>query len=86
VVDQARVWAERLVKRSADTLDVRIDDMFRTAYGRMPSTGERTDFAALVAELAKQHGVARKDVLASVSVWRDAAHALFTTEEFIFIP
>jgi hypothetical protein len=86
VADQAKVWAERLVKQTGDTLESRIDGMFRTAYGRTPSTGERADFAALVAELAKQHAVARDGVLASVPVWRDAAHALFTTEEFIFIP
>ena len=86
VAQQAGVWAEHLVKNAGDTRDARIARMFLTAYGRPPRRAEQVEFAALIMELAKQHGVAEKQVLTSVPVWRDAAHALFTTEEFIYIP
>ncbi|MCE9603290.1 MAG: PSD1 and planctomycete cytochrome C domain-containing protein [Planctomycetia bacterium] len=86
VLQQAEVWAERLCKSSHRSTGERIDAMFRTAYGRLPANEERSQFEAMVETLAKLHGVADERVLTAVPVWRDAAHALFITEEFIYIP
>jgi hypothetical protein len=86
VLLQAGVWGERLASNGPTSPDERIVAMFRTAYGRTPSADEREQFAAVIAELAKLHGVKEADLPNSAAVWRDAAHALFLTEEFIYVP
>jgi len=86
VLQQADVWAQRLCKSSPTSIAARIDAMFRTAYGRTPSSDEAAAFTMMITELTKLHGVGDGKLLESVPVWRDAAHALFTTEEFIYVP
>jgi hypothetical protein len=79
-------WAERLCAEGSAAIDQRVERMIRTAYGRPPNEGEIRQFVAMVDELARLHGVERKGLPTSRAVWRDAAHALFLTEEFVFIP
>ena len=91
VLQQAQVWAERLCKGSptpaaTDSIAARIQSMFQTAYGRKPTGEERAAFDSMITELAKLHGVADDQLLKSIPIWRDAAHALFTTEEFVYVP
>jgi hypothetical protein len=86
VLQQAEVWAQRLIARHDVTAAARIDHMFATALSRLPSADERGRFERAVTQLAKVHGVASANVLASRAVWRDAAHAFFNLEEFIFVP
>jgi hypothetical protein len=86
VLAQAEYWAERLCDESSTPLDERVAGMIQRAYGRPASAEERASLVEMIGELAKLHGVVAKDVAQSRIVWRDAAHALFLTEEFVFIP
>ncbi len=86
VLQQADVWAERLVVRSEDSVATRVDAMFQTALSRSPTTEERDRFEQAVRQLADLHQVASADVLTSRAVWKDVAHALFNVNEFIYIP
>jgi hypothetical protein len=86
VLSQADAWARRLCASRPTSIDERVAAMFQTAYGRPPTNDERGQFVAVVKELGELHGVAENDLLQSDAVWRDAAHALFVTEEFIYIP
>ncbi len=85
VVDQARVWAERLTRDGAAQAGARIDTMFRTALGRGASAAERDRFAGLAAEVASLEGVSRETMLTSIPVWRDVAHAVLNLKEFVYI-
>jgi hypothetical protein len=84
VLAQAKAWSEQLVRRPDVTIEDRIDHMFAAALSRPPSDGERERMAELVRLIAGPRSTA--DALASTEVWQDAAHALFNTVEFIFIP
>ncbi len=86
VLDQARVWGERVVEDGAADARARVDAMFRTALRRPASPTERERFAGLAAELASLEGVPRENLLASAAVWRDVAHAIFNLKEFVYIP
>ena len=86
VLQQAEVWAHRLVTRTDQTLPARIDAMFVTALNRSPRDVERTRFAQAIAQFAELHQVSSDQVLTSTAVWKDAAHALFNLREFISIP
>jgi hypothetical protein len=86
VLDQARVWGERLARDGAPTSEARIDSMFRAALNRPASSAERERFTGLAAELASLHGVPRGQLLSSTAVWRDVAHTIFNLKEFVYIP
>jgi hypothetical protein len=81
VLDQARVWGERLARDGAASVEDRVDSMFRTALGRPATASERARFTGLAAEVASLQGVPRD----SATVWRDVAHAVFNLKEFVYI-
>jgi hypothetical protein len=86
VLQQADVWAARLIARSDDSVAKRIEAMFETAVNRSPSTEELTRFEQAVTQLADLHQVAAADTLKSQPLWRDVAHAMFNLNEFIYVP
>jgi len=84
VLAQAKTWGEQLAKRPDTMIEDRVDHMFTAALSRPPSDGERIRMTELVRLVAGSRNIA--DTLASTEVWQEAAHALFNTVEFIFIP
>lgn len=86
VLQQADVWAQRLVARSNESIGARVDEMFQTALNRSPADNERQRFERTALELAELHQVPTTNALASQLVWRDLAHAMFNLKEFIYIP
>lgn len=85
VVQQAEVWADRLIAGGDATVAARVDRMFRAALGRAPRPSEAARFEKSVQELAALHQVAAGEVLRSKPVWKDVAHALFNVKEFIYV-
>jgi hypothetical protein len=86
VVQQAALWAERLVARADDSLAGRLVAIFERAFGRPPTPTEQQRLEQAVAELSKLHAVPPDQVLKSQAVWHEIAHALLNLQEFIFIP
>ncbi len=86
VVQQAETWAARLIERPDTAVAPRIDAMFRTALGRLPTDDERARFEQAVRRLAELHRVPAGEILKSLPVWKDLAHAVFNLKEFIYIP
>jgi hypothetical protein len=86
VLQQADVWAERLVQRSDKRIAERIDAMFERALGRPPTDDERERFERAALQLGELQAVPAAEILASRPVWKDLAHAIFNLQEFVFIP
>lgn len=86
VLQQADVWGTRLVARVRDSVSTRVESMFQTALGRLPTPEEHDRFEQTVLELAHLHHVPATEVLTSHLVWRDLGHAFFNLKEFIYIP
>jgi hypothetical protein len=85
VLQQADVWAGRLVARPDASVAARVEHMFAVALGRAPDVEERERFEKAVGELARLHGVPAERVLRSLAVWKDVAQAMFELQEFIYI-
>ena len=85
VLDQAAVWAERLVTKKDDAVDSRLQTMFLDALGRPLSSDDLIRWRSLVTSLVAQHQVAVPDVLTSKTVWKDVAHTIFNTKEFLYL-
>jgi hypothetical protein len=85
VIGQADLWAERLLKTTDSSAAGRVDRMFLEALGRRPTKTESDRFTRLVAELAKLQEVPAGDELKNKTLWKDVAHSLFNTKEFIYV-
>jgi hypothetical protein len=86
VLQQADVWAERLVARADTSAATRIDHLFQTALGRPPKTDESERFLDAAMTLARLHGVDSPQLLSARAVWADLAQTMFNLKEFIYIP
>lgn len=86
VMQQADVWAQRLVARQGDTVGRRIEDLFHVALGRPPTAEERKRFEQAAVRLGELHEVSADKVLASRAVWKDLAHTMFNLKEFLYVP
>ena len=86
VLQQADVWAVRLIARPDASVGERIETMFVASLGRPASADERRRFEQTVSQIAELQQVAAADVLKSQSVWKDVAHAVFNLNEFIYVP
>ncbi len=85
VVDQAAYWGKRLAETDDVTAVARVSRMFGAAYGRAPDDVELTRWMNAMRDLARLHGIDENHVLRSSAVWRDIAHAMFNTKEFIYV-
>ena len=75
VIEQAKLWAKRVLSDSQSTAEQRIARMYQTAFARSPSEAETAEVLAFLAghENYDQH------------IWTDLAHVLMNNKEFIYI-
>ena len=85
VIQQADYWADRLLERQGETFRDRLERMFVRAYARPPSPEEVTRFGELARKLGRLYQVPEAHILASREIWKDVAHSLFNTKEFIYL-
>ncbi|HLU38560.1 MAG TPA: DUF1553 domain-containing protein, partial [Planctomycetota bacterium] len=81
VVEQARRFAERMLRAGLPDRGARVAAMLREAWGRAP---ERAELDAAEQFLLDQAQVHRAD-LDDVAPWADLAHALVNVKEFAFL-
>ena len=83
VIEQAKLWAKRVLSDAKLTDEQRIALMYQTAFARQPSVAE----TAAVRDFLKQHGDALggKRSGDDLQLWSDLAHVLMNNKEFIYI-
>ena len=83
VVQQAGLWARRVLEdRSLATPELRIDQMYRSAFARPPTGVELSEATRFVEAQRATLGVGGDDP----RVWADLAHVLMNVKEFIYVP
>ena len=85
VIQQANYWADRLLEQEEETLRERLGRMFVRALSRSPSPGEVARFGELTRKLGRLYQVPPEHILTSKKIWKDVAHSLFNTKEFIYL-
>lgn len=86
VIQQAEVWGQSLVQRQDASVRQRLEAMFVRALCRPPSDEELSRFETAATQFAELNGVPSEEILASATVWKDLAHALFNLQEFVYVP
>ena len=86
VVEQAGLWAKRLLAEGEATAEVRIGRLYEDALGRPPTTQETAAALEFIdaqgQELKLSSEAARRDP----RVWADLAHVIWNVKEFVYIP
>jgi hypothetical protein len=80
VIDQARRWAERLLREYPEP-DTRIAAAFESALGRGPTELQRQRVGEFLDSQAARYGAGPEDP----RVWADLCHTLCNVKEFIFL-
>ncbi len=80
VIQQAELWAKRVLAAPGQKPDERVRQMYVTAFGREPTAEERTSAVAFVTEQSTEYG--KPD---HPKAWADLAHVLLNAKEFIFV-
>ncbi len=80
VIQQAELWAKRVLATPDRSTEQRVGAMYEAAFGRPPTKAELTAATDFVAEQAKEYG--KPD---HPKAWTDLAHVLFNAKEFIFV-
>ena len=85
VNQQATRWAEAMIATNHADVPIRLEQMFRQGFARPPTTEEVSRWQDATLEVASLHEVAESEILANLAVWKDIAHAIFNTKEFIYV-
>ncbi len=85
VVEQAKIWAERVFRDSELTAEQRIADMYESAFGRPPTEMETEEGLAFLQQQATAYGTGGDAWKTDRRVWADYGHVLWNVKEFIFI-
>jgi hypothetical protein len=80
VVQQAELWAKRVLATPDKTREQRVGAMYAAAFGRPPTAAELAAATAFLAEQDKEYG--KPD---APKAWTDLAHVLVNAKEFIFV-
>jgi hypothetical protein len=80
VVQQAELWARRMLAEPDRTAEQRVSGMYLNAFGRPPTETELQEAVQFIEEQGKQYGK-RNDA----RVWTDLGHVLLNVKEFIFV-
>jgi len=85
VIDQARLWSERVMLDDSKTASQRMERMLVAALGRPAKTDDLHRLLRL-AEYSQQLRGGSSELLMDPEVWKDVAHAVFNLKEFIYVP
>lgn len=80
VVQQAGVWARKVLAGPGKSAEERVRGMYLEAYARPPTAGELAEALAFLEEVGREYGS-----LEEPRAWAELAHVLFNVKEFIFI-
>jgi hypothetical protein len=85
VVEQAGIWARRVLAVKEDSPAQRVRAMYLAAFSRAPSDEELSQSLEFLKIQARQHGLSEEARLSDQRVWTDLAHVLINVKEFAFV-
>lgn len=84
VLKMSESWAKRTIAEE-DSVEARIDVMYRRAFSRPPREMEQEQATAFLRRQAEAYQLNWPDAKDDSRLWADLAHVLFNVKEFVFI-
>lgn len=85
VVQQADVWAKRLLAAKHPSAEERIAAIYEDAYSRPPTSIEVAGAMDFLQQQARELNVPPDKIIADQKLWADLCHVLMNVKEFIFV-
>jgi hypothetical protein len=85
VIDEARIWAERVLADKSRDNKARLLEMYLTAFARPPLPAEIDKAEQFLARQGREYGLSEEAARSDVRVWTDMCHVLLNAKEFIFL-
>jgi len=85
VIQQAGLWAKRVLAAKDSTPEARIRHMYETAFARPPSAEELKNGLRFLQTQAESSGLKGNAWKTNSQVWSDYGHVLFNVKEFIYV-
>jgi hypothetical protein len=86
VVQQAGLWARRVLAEPGMTPERRVEKMYLSAFARPPTVAEVNDAVAFLDAQGAELGIAPGARRDEPRVWADLAHVLMNVKEFVYVP
>lgn len=84
VVQQAKLWAERLLKQNVSA-ETRVERIYETAFGRPVTETERAEALTFLKQQGAEYGLSGEAWQQDARVWADFCHVIFNVKEFVFV-
>lgn len=85
VLEQCDLWASQLVGQGDTSSQQRIETMYLTLFARPPSEEETAMAISFLESHAMVLNIAPERIPTEAILWRELAHVLLNTKEFVFI-
>lgn len=85
VVEQAKLWAKRVLADNQASPEARIEGMYLRAFGRPPTTAQRNAAIGFLKLQAQTYGIADNGWQHDERVWTDLCHVMFNVKDFAFV-
>ncbi|MBI85140.1 MAG: hypothetical protein CMJ81_18245 [Planctomycetaceae bacterium] len=85
VIEQARVWARRLLSDKDLSVEQRMENMYLAAFASPPRKTELSEGKNFLRQQGKALGLAPEAYKTDERVWADLCHVMMNVKKFIFI-
>lgn len=85
VLEQSRLWAERLLSDQELDFDGRVTRAYIAAVSRLPTSDELREVNSFFESQARQQDIPTDKAVTDVRVWSDFCHVLFNVKEFAYL-
>lgn len=85
VVEQAELWARRVLADPKRSAEERVTDIYLAAFARLPSEQELAVALEFLQQQAKELRLPPDGWQSHVQVWRDLCHVMINSKEFIYV-
>ncbi len=84
VVEQAHLWAKRLLANDGTT-EERIHDMYIAAFARPPNDSEVSEATTFLMQQGEAIGLTGEQAVSDEQTWVDLCHVMMNVKEFVFV-
>lgn len=85
VVDQAKLWARKILKAEPRNSAVNIVALYEQAYGRRPDDREVIEATKFLVQQGAEYGLKDEQCYTDERTWTDLCHVLMNSKEFVFV-
>jgi hypothetical protein len=85
VVEEASIWAGKMLKATKLSIEERLLNLYETAYARAPTAEECASAIAFIYDQGQRYGLTADEAKSDLRVWTDLCHVAFNVKEFIYL-